>query len=74
MPGTQAQSVNKNTIKIEPQPLSMTAKGGKNIAKITLNNDIVVFFMFANIMIFIVVMYCIFLMRIRFEKARKLPL
>jgi hypothetical protein len=60
MPGTQAQSVNKNTIKIEPQPLSMTAKGGKNIAKITLNNDIVVFFMFANIMIFIVVVYCIF--------------
>ena len=52
----------------------MTAKGGKNIAKITQNNDKVVFFMFANIMIFIVVMYCIFLMRIRFEKARKLPL
>jgi hypothetical protein len=44
MPGTQAQSVNKNTIKIEPQPLSMTAKGGNIIAKITLNNDIVVFF------------------------------
>lgn len=60
MPGTQAQSVNKNTIKIEPQPLSMTAKGGNNIANKTLSNDIVVFFMFANIMIFIVVMYCIF--------------
>lgn len=54
MPGTQAQSVNKNTIKIEPQPLSMTAKGGNIIAKITLNNDIIVFFMLANIMIFIV--------------------
>lgn len=60
MPGTQAQSVNKNTIKIEPQPLSMTAKGGNNIANKTLSNDIVVFFKFANIMIFIVVMYCIF--------------
>ena len=54
MPGTQAQSVNKNTIKIEPQPLSMTAKGGNIIAKIALSNDIIVFFMLANIMIFIV--------------------
>lgn len=54
MPGTQAQSVNKNTIKIEPQPLSMTAKGGNIIAKITLSKDIIVFFMLANIMIFIV--------------------
>ena len=50
-PGTQPHNVNKNTINKEPHPLSMTAKGGKNIAKITLNNDIVVFFMFANIMI-----------------------
>ena len=44
MPGTQAQSVNKNTIKIEPQPLSMTAKGGNKIAKITLSNDMIIFF------------------------------
>jgi hypothetical protein len=44
MPGTQAQSVNKNTIKMEPQPLSMTAKGGKKIANKTLSNDIIVFF------------------------------
>lgn len=54
MPGTQAQSVNKNTIKMEPQPLSMTAKGGKKIANKTLSNDIIVFFMFAKIMNFIV--------------------
>ena len=55
MPGTQAQSVNKNTIKIEPQPLSMTAKGGNIIANITRSNDMIIFFfMLANIMIFIV--------------------
>lgn len=60
MPGTQAQSVNKNTIKIEPQPLSMTAKGGNKIANITLSNDMIIFFMLANIMIFIVEIYCIF--------------
>lgn len=60
MPGTQAQSVNKNTIKIEPQPLSMTAKGGNKIANITLSNDMIIFFMLANIMIFIVEIHCIF--------------
>ena len=60
MPGAQAQSVNKNTIKIEPQPLSMTAKGGNKIAKITLSNDMIIFFMLANIMIFIVEIHCIF--------------
>lgn len=54
MPGTQAQSVNKNTIKIEPQPLSITAKGGNNIANKTLSNDMMVFFMLAKIMNFIV--------------------
>lgn len=54
IPGTQAQSVNKNTIKIEPQPLSMTAKGGNIIANKTLSNDMIIFFMLANIMIFIV--------------------
>ena len=53
IPGTQAQSVNKNTIKIEPQPLSMTAKGGNIIANKTLSNDMIIFFMLANIMIFI---------------------
>ena len=45
-PGTQPQSVNKNTINKEPQPLSMTAKGGKKIANKTLSNDIIVFFFF----------------------------
>ena len=34
-PGTQAQSVNKNTINTEPHPLSKTAKGGNKIDKIT---------------------------------------
>ena len=31
-PGTQPQSVNKNTITIDPQPLSKTANGGNKIA------------------------------------------
>ena len=53
-PGTQPQSVNKNTINKEPQPLSMTAKGGKKIANKTLSNDIMIFFMLAKIMNFIV--------------------
>ena len=35
-PGTHPQSHNKNTIRIEPQPLSKTAKGGHKIDKITL--------------------------------------
>ena len=39
-PGTHPQQVNKNTIKIEPQPLSRTAKGGKIIHKIRLKQDI----------------------------------
>ena len=59
-PGTQPHNVNKNTINKDPQPLSMTAKGGNSIDNITLSNDIVVFFMFANIMIFIVVMLLYF--------------
>jgi hypothetical protein len=35
-PGTQPQSHNKKTIKIEPQPLSITAKGGQIIESSTL--------------------------------------
>ena len=31
-PGTHPQSVNKNTITIDPQPLSKTANGGNKIA------------------------------------------
>lgn len=34
-PGTQPQSVNKNTIIIDPQPLSKTASGGNKIANNT---------------------------------------
>lgn len=30
-PGTQPQIVNINTITMEPQPLSITAKGGKTM-------------------------------------------
>jgi hypothetical protein len=35
-PGTHPQSHNKNTMKIEPQPLSITAKGGQIIESKTL--------------------------------------
>ena len=35
-PGTHPQSHNKNTITIDPQPLSKTANGGHKIDKITL--------------------------------------
>ncbi len=34
-PGIHPQMVNINTIKIEPQPLSMTANGGNRIARST---------------------------------------
>jgi hypothetical protein len=34
-PGTQPAKVSKKTIIIEPQPLSRTAKGGKNMDKNT---------------------------------------
>ncbi|GAK96413.1 hypothetical protein JCM19294_1926 [Nonlabens tegetincola] len=34
-PGTHPNKVNINTIKIEPQPLPITASGGKIMAKIT---------------------------------------
>jgi hypothetical protein len=34
-PGTQPAKVSKKTIIIEPQPLSRTAKGGKNMDKST---------------------------------------
>ena len=34
-PGTQPQSHNKNVIKIEPHPLSITAKGGQMMDNIT---------------------------------------
>ena len=40
-PGTHAQRVRRNTITIEPHPLSITARGGKIIQKITRQMDIV---------------------------------
>jgi hypothetical protein len=40
-PGTQPQQVSNNTINTEPQPLSITAKGGKKIASKTRKNDII---------------------------------
>ena len=52
-PGTHAHNVRRNTINIDPQPLSMTAKGGKRMDKITLINDIDEdFFTLAKIIIF----------------------
>jgi len=39
-PGTQPQSVRRKTIINEPQPLSIMAKGGKIIQRITLQIDI----------------------------------
>ena len=39
-PGTQPQQVSNKTINTEPQPLSITAKGGKNNANITRKKDI----------------------------------
>lgn len=39
-PGTQPASVNNETIIIEPQPLSITAKGGNKTHNITLNKPI----------------------------------
>ena len=43
-PGTQAQQVRMNTIRIDPQPRSYTANGGKMIDKITLQIDIALLF------------------------------
>jgi len=40
-PGTQPQQVSMNTSNTEPQPLSMTARGGNRIQRITLRRDIV---------------------------------
>ena len=38
-PGTHPAKVKIETIKIEPQPRSTTAKGGNTMDKITLNMD-----------------------------------
>ena len=42
-PGTQPQSVSRSTMSIEPQPRSITASGGKIIARMTWRQDMVVF-------------------------------
>jgi len=42
-PGTQPQSHNKKVIKIEPQPLSKTAKGGQIIDSKTLQKLILIY-------------------------------
>lgn len=42
-PGTQAQRVNKNTIRIDPHPLSRTASGGNMIESMTLKMLMVLF-------------------------------
>jgi len=43
-PGTQPQSHNKKTMKIEPQPLSITANGGQIIESKTLQKLIMIDF------------------------------
>jgi hypothetical protein len=43
-PGTQPQSHNKKTIKIDPHPLSITAKGGQIIDNKTLQKLILIDF------------------------------
>ena len=40
-PGIQPAQVNRETITIEPQPLSITAKGGNKTANNTLMQDII---------------------------------
>ena len=42
-PGTQPQSVSRNTMSIDPQPRSITASGGKIMARMTWRQDMVVF-------------------------------
>ncbi len=42
-PGIQANTVNINTIKTEPQPLSITARGGQIIDNNTLKKLIIYF-------------------------------
>ncbi len=41
-PGTQPQSVSRSTMSIDPQPRSITASGGKMMARITWRQDIYV--------------------------------
>lgn len=43
-PGTHPANVSRNTIITDPQPLSITAKGGKMMERMTLNIDMYCFF------------------------------
>jgi hypothetical protein len=43
-PGTHPAKVNRKTIRIEPQPLPITARGGQKIANITRQKLIISFF------------------------------
>lgn len=45
-PGTQPHKVRIKTIKTEPQPWSMTDRGGKRMAKSTLRKDMVYWLVF----------------------------
>ena len=38
-PGTQPQSVSRSTMSIDPQPRSITASGGKIMARMTWRQD-----------------------------------
>ena len=44
-PGTQPHNVNKNTITTDPHPRSITASGGKKMARRTRRRDIGVIFL-----------------------------
>ena len=48
-PGTQPQSVSRSTMSIDPQPRSITASGGKIMARMTWRQDITLLFMLAKI-------------------------
>ncbi|RAJ22461.1 hypothetical protein LX77_02406 [Gelidibacter algens] len=50
-PGTQPQSHNKNTIIIEPQPLSITAKGGQKIERITLQIPMILMILMIDVFV-----------------------
>ncbi len=50
-PGTQPQSHNKKTIKIEPHPFPITAKGGQIIARRTLQKLIILILMIDDVTI-----------------------
>lgn len=50
-PGTQPHSHSKKTIIMEPQPLSITAKGGQNIESKTLQILMMIKFLMIDVLI-----------------------